>query len=262
MFETNKTRTHQAKRKEPFEIWSFAGNTVALADRGIVHIISCIIFISLTMLAEVKLSSDKISEQIHCRHNATYVLCLLSSSLLYRSYLHKLSFMSKTEIRTQITPNDKYQKPYNFLDVSHWNEQSNLEAKRSWAQLYLHCSAIFVDTSETSNLCFLKSRCVCLCFKSWSVWFWTGMFSMRIWNLSFLLALGALINFCQAELEGITDEDLKKLVVNEKYVVVLFCEYKLRVVQFLWAATLHNYVVSYGVLRFKKQFLRCYPQAS
>ena len=56
---------------------------------------------------------------------------------------------------------------------------------------------------------------------------------MRIWNLSFLLALGALINFCQAELEGITDEDLKKLVVNEKYVVVLFCEYKLRVVQFL-----------------------------
>ena len=51
---------------------------------------------------------------------------------------------------------------------------------------------------------------------------------MRIWNLSFLLALGALINFCQAELEGITDEDLKKLVVNEKYVVVLFCEYKLK----------------------------------
>jgi len=49
------------------------------------------------------------------------------------------------------------------------------------------------------------------------------MFRMRIWNLSFLLALGALINFCQAELEGITDEDLKKLVVNEKYVVVLFC---------------------------------------
>ena len=200
------------------------------------------------MLAEVKLSSDKISERIHCRHNATYVLCLLSSSLLYRSYLHKLSFMSKTEIRTQITPNDKYQKPYNFLDVSHWNEQSNLEAKRSWAQLYLHCSAIFVDTSETSNLlCFLKSRCVCWCFKSWSVWFWTGMFRMRIWNLSFLLALGALINFCQAELEGITDEDLKKLVVNEKYVVVLFCEYKLRVVQFLWAASLHmhNYVYSF-----------------
>ena len=53
------------------------------------------------------------------------------------------------------------------------------------------------------------------------------MSRMRIWNLIFLLALGALLNFCQAELEGITDDDLKKLIVNEKYVVVLFCEYTL-----------------------------------
>ena len=74
------------------------------------------------MLAEVKLSSDKISERFHCRHNATYVR-LLSLSLLYKSYLLKVklfnSFMSKTEMRTQITPNDKHQKLYNLLDVSH-----------------------------------------------------------------------------------------------------------------------------------------------
>ena len=47
---------------------------------------------------------------------------------------------------------------------------------------------------------------------------------MKAW-LPAVLAAAALICGCQANLEGITDEDLKKLVLAEKYVVVLFCEF-------------------------------------
>ena len=48
---------------------------------------------------------------------------------------------------------------------------------------------------------------------------------MKAWLLAVLVAAAALICGCQANLEGITDEDLKKLVLAEKYVVVLFCEF-------------------------------------
>ena len=47
---------------------------------------------------------------------------------------------------------------------------------------------------------------------------------MKVWLLA-VLAAAALICGCQANLEGITDDDLKKLVLAEKYVVVLFCEF-------------------------------------
>lgn len=47
---------------------------------------------------------------------------------------------------------------------------------------------------------------------------------MKVWFFAALVAT-ALVCGSQANLEDITDDDLKKLIGAEKYVVALFCKY-------------------------------------